>query len=144
MYIINTNFLYRISDNMEIYEQSLQQTKRIPHCAVKFEAGEETRIVHESLHCFPIFVGLVQTSFPWRYSSFYTKIWQTAPNFAESYLWCTIKTYEVFARSRLIKFIFHYVLFTSNILEFNLIHLIPKLAMLTLSVHYEPFNINYA
>ena len=91
---------------MEIYEQSLPQTKSIPHCAVKFEAGEETRIVHESLHCFPIFVGLVQTSFPWRYSSFYKNIWQTAPNFAESYLWCAIKTCEVFARGRLIKSVY--------------------------------------
>ena len=30
--------------------QPVSQTKKNPHFAVKFEAGEENRIVHESLH----------------------------------------------------------------------------------------------
>ena len=38
--------LYTISNNIEVYEESVPRTKKIPHCAVKFEAGEENRIVH--------------------------------------------------------------------------------------------------
>ena len=31
-------------------EEPVPQTKKILHCAVKFEAGEENRIVYESLY----------------------------------------------------------------------------------------------
>ena len=30
----------------------MPQTKKIPHCAVKFKAEEDNRMVYESLHCF--------------------------------------------------------------------------------------------
>ena len=34
-----------ISNNIEVYEAALPQTKIIPHCAVKFETGEENRFL---------------------------------------------------------------------------------------------------
>ena len=44
--------LLRITfDNIEVYEEPVARIKRIPHCAVKFEASEENRIVNESLYC---------------------------------------------------------------------------------------------
>ena len=41
--------LCTISNNIEVYEEPVPWTNKIPHCAVEFEAGEENRIVHESL-----------------------------------------------------------------------------------------------
>ena len=42
--------LHTISNNTEVYEDSVPWTKKIPHRAVKFEAGEENRIKYESLY----------------------------------------------------------------------------------------------
>ena len=39
-----------ISNNIEVYENPVARTKKILHYAAKFEAGEEKRIVHESLY----------------------------------------------------------------------------------------------
>ena len=36
--------LYPISNNIEVYGDQVWRTKKIPHCAVKFEAGKENRI----------------------------------------------------------------------------------------------------
>ena len=38
-------------DNIEVYQEPVARIKRIPHRAYKFEAGEENRIVNESLCC---------------------------------------------------------------------------------------------
>ena len=35
---------YIISNNIEVYEEPVPQTKKIPNPAVEFEAGEENRI----------------------------------------------------------------------------------------------------
>ena len=43
--------LCTISNNIEVNEDTVPRTKKIPYCAVKFEASEEKRIVHESLYC---------------------------------------------------------------------------------------------
>ena len=43
--------LYIISNNNEIYEVPVKQTNKLPHCVVKFEAGEENRIVQKGLYC---------------------------------------------------------------------------------------------
>ena len=42
--------LYLNSNNIEVDEEPVSQLKKIPHCAVKYEAGEENRIVYESLY----------------------------------------------------------------------------------------------
>ena len=39
-------------NDIEAYEESVPWTKKIPLRAVKFEAGEENRIVYESLFCY--------------------------------------------------------------------------------------------
>ena len=36
--------LYTILNNIDVYEEQVGRTKKIPHCAVKFEAGKENRI----------------------------------------------------------------------------------------------------
>ena len=41
---------HTISNNIEVYKEQVLRTKKIPYRAVKFEAGEENRIIHESLH----------------------------------------------------------------------------------------------
>ena len=41
--------LCTISNNIEVYEEPEPRTNKIPHCAVKFEAGEENIIEYESL-----------------------------------------------------------------------------------------------
>ena len=41
--------LYIILNNIEIYEEPVLRTNKIPYCGVEFETGEENRIVHESL-----------------------------------------------------------------------------------------------
>ena len=41
--------LYTISNNIEVYGESVPRTKKLPHCAVKFKVGEENRIENESL-----------------------------------------------------------------------------------------------
>ena len=44
----NTNqykLLLTISNSIEVYQEPKPQTKKIPHCAVKFRAGEKNRIV---------------------------------------------------------------------------------------------------
>ena len=46
--IVNTN-VCTLSNNIEVYEEPVPWTKKIIHRAVKFEAGEENRIVNESL-----------------------------------------------------------------------------------------------
>ena len=43
-------FLYTILNNIKVYEEPVPRTKNIPHREVKFEAGEENRIVYESLY----------------------------------------------------------------------------------------------
>ena len=43
-------FLYTISINIEVYEDLVQRIQKIPYFAFKFEAGEENRIVYESLY----------------------------------------------------------------------------------------------
>ena len=48
--VYHYKLLYTISNNIEIYEGPVQLTKKIPHCAVKFKACEENRIVYESLY----------------------------------------------------------------------------------------------
>ena len=45
--------LHTFSNNIEVYEEPKQRTKKIPHYAVKFEAGQEKRIVYDSLYCMP-------------------------------------------------------------------------------------------
>ena len=42
--------LFSISNNIGVYEEPVLQIKKIPHHAVKFETGEEKRIVYESLY----------------------------------------------------------------------------------------------
>ena len=42
--------LHTISNNVKVYEESVPRTMKISHCAVKFEAGEENRIIYESLY----------------------------------------------------------------------------------------------
>ena len=44
--------LYTILNNIEVCEEPVLRKKKIFQCAVKFEAGEENRIVYESLFCF--------------------------------------------------------------------------------------------
>ena len=41
-------FLYAI--DIEVYEEPVPRTMKIPNCAVKFEAGEEKRIVYENFY----------------------------------------------------------------------------------------------
>ena len=43
--------LYTISNNIEVYEEPVSRTKKIPHRAVEFMAGEENRTVYDSLYC---------------------------------------------------------------------------------------------
>ena len=40
---------YTVSNNIEVYEEPVPRAKKTPHCAANFEAGEENRIVYESL-----------------------------------------------------------------------------------------------
>ena len=47
-----SKLLCTISNNIEVYEEPVRGAKKTHHCAVKFEAGEENRIAHESLYCF--------------------------------------------------------------------------------------------
>ena len=42
--------LYTISNNSEVNEKPASRTKKILHCAVEFMAGEENRIVYDSLY----------------------------------------------------------------------------------------------
>ena len=42
---------YTISNNIDVYEGPVPQAKKMPHCAVKFEAGEENITVEKSLYC---------------------------------------------------------------------------------------------
>ena len=44
--------LYTFSNGIQVYEEPVPWTKKIPHRAVKFEAGEENRVVYESLYWF--------------------------------------------------------------------------------------------
>ena len=46
----NTNFGIQFRINIEVYEESVPQTKKIPHRAVEFQAGEENRILKDSLN----------------------------------------------------------------------------------------------
>ena len=39
-----------ISNSTEVYEEPVTRTEKIPHYAVTFEAGEENKIVYESLY----------------------------------------------------------------------------------------------
>ena len=43
-------FLCTILNNIDVYEESVPRTKKIPHCAVKFEAVKENGTVYESLY----------------------------------------------------------------------------------------------
>ena len=46
----NTNqykLLYTISNNIEVYQEPMPQTEKIPHCPVKFRAGEKNKIVQK-------------------------------------------------------------------------------------------------
>ena len=42
---INTNLLCTISNNIQVYENPVPRTKKIPHCVVKLEAGGEQNCV---------------------------------------------------------------------------------------------------
>ena len=46
--LIQYKLLYTILNGTEVYDEPVARTKKILHCAVKFEAGEENRIVYES------------------------------------------------------------------------------------------------
>ena len=41
--------LNTILNGIEVYEEPVARTKKVPHWALNFEAGEENRILHESL-----------------------------------------------------------------------------------------------
>ena len=43
--------LYTTSNNIEVYEESVPRTKKIPYIVANFEPGEENRIEYESLYC---------------------------------------------------------------------------------------------
>ena len=43
--------LYTISNNIEVYEEQVLRTKKIPRYAVKFESGKENRIDAKFLYC---------------------------------------------------------------------------------------------
>ena len=45
---------YTVSNNIVVYEEPVSRANKIPLCAVKFEAGEENRIVYESLCWLPM------------------------------------------------------------------------------------------
>ena len=47
--IIQCRILYRILNNIDVYEEPILRTKKVQYYAVEFEASEENRIVHESL-----------------------------------------------------------------------------------------------
>ena len=49
--LVQYKLLYTILNNIEVYEEPVPRTKKIPHCAVRFEAGEENSIIHECLYC---------------------------------------------------------------------------------------------
>ena len=38
-----------MSNSIEVYEEPVQRTKKIPYCTAQFEVGEENRIVYKSL-----------------------------------------------------------------------------------------------
>ena len=42
---IQYKLLYTISNNIEVYEESVPRTKKGSHCVVIFEAGEQNRIL---------------------------------------------------------------------------------------------------
>ena len=48
--IINTNFCIQFRITLKCI--LVPRTKKIPHCAVKFKADEENRIVYKSFYCF--------------------------------------------------------------------------------------------
>ena len=43
----NINFHFLFLNNIEVFEKPVYWTKKIPHCVVDFEVGEENRIVRE-------------------------------------------------------------------------------------------------
>ena len=57
-----------ISNNTEVYEEPVPRAKKMPHCAVNFEAGEENRIVYKSLY----WVDPVRLSLR---TSFLSRVW---------------------------------------------------------------------
>ena len=54
---LQCKLLYTISNSIEVYEEPVSRTKKIPHHVAKFEAGEEHRIVHECLYWLLCFVS---------------------------------------------------------------------------------------
>ena len=44
------SLLHTISNNAEVYEEPVTRTKKPSHDVIKFEAGEENRIVYENLY----------------------------------------------------------------------------------------------
>ena len=38
-----------MSNSIEVYEEPVSQTKKIPYCTVQFEVGEKNRNVYKSL-----------------------------------------------------------------------------------------------
>ena len=59
--------LYTISNSIEVYEERVPWTKKIPHCAVKFEASEKNRIVYESLYCYTANENYVIITEGWKF-----------------------------------------------------------------------------
>ena len=51
MTLIHYKKLHPISNNIEVYGDQVWRTKKIPHCAVKFEASKENRIGMVFLFC---------------------------------------------------------------------------------------------
>ena len=51
MCFVDLPFQYKLlcttSSNIEVYEEPMPRTKKVPHCLVEFEAGEENRIVRK-------------------------------------------------------------------------------------------------
>ena len=48
--LVHFKRLRTISNKIEVYEEPVPRTKKISHCAVKVEAGEENRILNECLY----------------------------------------------------------------------------------------------
>ena len=59
LYTIQTFVQTIFANNIEVYEDPVSRTKTIPHCAVKFEAGKENRILYEGLYCWCVELPLL-------------------------------------------------------------------------------------
>ena len=48
--ITQYKLLYAIPNSTEVYEEPVPRTKKVPHCAVEYEADEEDRNENECLY----------------------------------------------------------------------------------------------